>query len=112
MIDVRLASELRRRGYEVESCQEAGRANQGISDEAQLVYATQQGRALFTFNFVDFLRLDAAWKAAAREHASILLSVEIRDLGELLRRIAWHLEHYGLTDQYDTLLWLAAPQRP
>lgn len=77
MIDVRLARELRRRGYDVESCQEAGRANQRISDEAQLAYAAQQGRAILTFNFLDFVPIDAAWKAARRQHAGIVVSIEI-----------------------------------
>jgi hypothetical protein len=41
MIDARLARELRRRGYDAESCQEAGRHNRGISDPDQLAYAAQ-----------------------------------------------------------------------
>ncbi len=39
MVDPRLALALRERGYDAESCLEAGRANQKIPDEAQLLYA-------------------------------------------------------------------------
>ena len=48
MIDVRLARALRSRGYDVESCQDAGRSNQGIPDEEQLAYAAGLGRAIYT----------------------------------------------------------------
>jgi predicted nuclease of predicted toxin-antitoxin system len=111
MIDVRLASALRSRGYDAESCQEAGRSNREIPDEDQLTYATQQGRAIFTFNFLDFLPLDTAWKAAGRPHAGIIVSPEIHDVGELLRRMAWHLDQYTPAQQHDTLLWLGPGPR-
>jgi hypothetical protein len=106
MIFPELASELRRRGYDAESCVEAGRSGQAISDEAQLVYATQQGRALLTFNKTDFLHLDQAWKAARRASAGIIVSPQIEDLGELLRRVVWHLDNYSPSAQADMLLWL------
>ena len=41
-----LARELRNRGYDAEGCYEVGRANQGISDEEQLEYATRRGCAI------------------------------------------------------------------
>ncbi len=106
MIFIELAPELRSRGYDAESCVEAGRSGQAISDELQLVYATQQGRALLTFNKTDFLHLDRSWKTAQRAHAGIIVSPQIEDLGELLRRVVWHLDNYPPSAQYDTLLWL------
>jgi Domain of unknown function (DUF5615) len=112
MIFPDLPADLRRRGYDAESCAEAGRSGQTISDEAQLAYATDHGRALLTFNKVDFLRLDRVWKAAGRPHAGIIVSPQIDDLGELLRRLMWHLDTYAPVGQYDTLLWLGpAPER-
>ena len=107
MIDIRLARALRSRGYDVESCQEAGHSNQQIPDEDQLSYAASQGRAIFTFNFVDYLDLDARWKAAGRRHAGIIISGEIRQLGAMVRRVAWHLDHFAPDDQDNLVLWLS-----
>ena len=53
-----LAPALRRLGYDVVSCHEAGRADQSISDEDQLIYAAQLGRAILSNNFTDFEDLD------------------------------------------------------
>src|SRR5436309_2913767 len=102
-----LAKALRDRGFDAESCQEAGRANQDLADEQQLAYAASQGRAILTFDVGDYQHLEREWKAASRQHAGIILSREIRDLGELLRRVQRHLDTYGLDVQHDTLLWLA-----
>jgi hypothetical protein len=112
MIFPELPAELRRHGYDAESCVEAGRSGQAIPDEAQLAYATEHGPTLLTFNKVDFLRLDRVWKAADRRHAGIIVSPQIEDLGELLRRVTWHLDTYAPEDQHDTLLWLGpVPER-
>jgi hypothetical protein len=108
MIDIRLARTLRALGYDVVSCQEAGRSNQKISDDAQLDYAATAGRAIFTFNFIDYLQLDTEWKSAGRRHAGIIVSAELQDLGPLVRRVAGHLDQYGPAEQCDVLLWLSA----
>lgn len=107
-IDTRLAPALARRGFDVLSCQEAGRANQRISDEDQLAFAASQGRAILTFNTVDFIALDIAWKHAGRRHAGIIVSPEIRSLTELIQRVEHHLLTITPEQQDDTLLWLIA----
>jgi hypothetical protein len=73
-----------RRGFDVLSCQGAGRANQRILDEDQLAYATAQRRPILTFNVVDFTALDAEWKRDGRRQAGIIVSAEIRSLTELV----------------------------
>jgi hypothetical protein len=75
----------------VQSCQEARRANQRISDQDQLTYASTEGRALLTFNVVDFIVLDAEWKQSGRRHAGIIVLPEIRHLSELIQRVEHHL---------------------
>ena len=50
MISTALARALRALGFDALSCLDAGLSNRGMSDEAQLSFATQQGRALLTFN--------------------------------------------------------------
>ncbi len=104
-----LAGELRRRGYDVESCHEAGRGNRAIPDEEQLAYATEQGRAIITFNAADYILLDQEWKAVGLEHTGIVVSPKINDLGELLRRVTHHLDTTRPDTQRDTLLWLWDP---
>jgi hypothetical protein len=106
MIHAHLAGTLRSLGYDALSCQEAGRANQGISDEEQLAYATQNDRAVLTFNMVDYVPLDHAWKLAGRSHAGIIVSPAIEDMGLLLRYVQRHLDRYPPEQQFNVLLWL------
>ena len=102
-----LASELRRRGFDAEGCHEVGLANQRVSDEDLLAYATRSGRAILTENRADFLKLDVAWKAADRQPGGIILVAgHIGSFGELVRRVERHLRTHTADVQYDTLLWL------
>jgi hypothetical protein len=101
-----LARELRNRGYDVESCSEAGRADLGLSDADHLEYATGRGRAVLTFDHGDFVRLDVEWKLAGRVHAGIIMPAQVEDIGELLRRVERHLNTHPPEIQHDTLLWL------
>ena len=107
-IDARLAPALARRGFDALSCQEAGRANQRISDEDQLAFATSQGRALLTFNVVDFIALDVEWKRVGRRHAGIIVSTAIKSLSDLIHRVEHHILTVPPDQQEDTLLWLSA----
>jgi Domain of unknown function (DUF5615) len=108
MVNPRLAGTLTRLGYDTESCQWAGRANQGIPDEDQLRYATEQGRAILTFNIGDFERLDRRWKALGLIHGGIIVSPQIRNLTELIRRVQLHLDTVPTSHQWNALLELAS----
>ncbi|MHB8973293.1 MAG: DUF5615 family PIN-like protein [Pirellulaceae bacterium] len=55
---------------------EAGRL--GSSDADQLVYATQQGRAIYTLNASDFARLHREVLQAGGSHAGIVVIPEQR----------------------------------
>ena len=59
--------------------------NNLLDDEPQLEYATSQGRTILTHNQRDFAPLHEKWQREGREHAGIILSVQI-PIGELLRR--------------------------
>jgi hypothetical protein len=106
MVTPDLADELQKRGYDVISCHRVGRGNRRISDEDQLDYATQDERAILTFNVDEFSTIDARWKAAGRPHSGIVLSPEVKDLGTLIRRVQAHLDHCLLPQQHNTVLWL------
>jgi Domain of unknown function (DUF5615) len=112
MIHTGLAIELRWRGYDAESCQEASRSNQKIPDDAQLLYATQQGRAILSYNQRHFVPLDQQWKAAGRRHAGIILSPTIGSLGTLILYVQRHLDTYSRAEQDDLLLWLDTSPTP
>jgi hypothetical protein len=106
MISPALAVQLRRRGYDVQSCADAGRSGQRIPDEAQLIYATQDARAILTFNMRDYVHLDRDWKATGREHAGILIAPEIDDPGLLVRLVQRHLDRYSPAEQNNFMLWI------
>lgn len=102
-----LAGALRDRGYDAESCQEARRHNQQLPDEQQLAYAASQGRAILTFDLTDYFRLEHQWKATERQHAGTIVSEELINFGEPLRRVQRHLDTVEPAAQRDTLLWPA-----
>ncbi len=112
MIHADLAPALRRLGYDAESCREAGRSNQRIPDEAQLLYATQHERAILTCNTTHFLRLDHQWKATGRSHYGIILTPQLHDLSMLIRFVARHLDSYPPSVQTNLLLWLDTSPLP
>ena len=107
MITPRLASGMRRRGFDVLSCRDVGRNNLSISDEDQLTFAASQGRAIYTFNYPDFVALDNQWRAAGRSHAGIIVSVDLNwNLTEMIRRLERHLHIYAPAAQRDRVLIL------
>lgn len=108
MITPRLADELRRRGYDVESCRDAGRLNQGISDEDELRYCASVGRTIYTFNTTDYDSLDRRWHAWNLSHAGILVSEDLNgEFDELVRRLQYHLDTVKPAMQFDRLLILS-----
>lgn len=106
-MDPRLAQQLTRLGYDALSCHAAGNHNRGLSDEWQLTYATQQGRAILVFNIVDYLNLDAAWGTRGAEHSGIILAEAELPLGELVRRNRCHLDAHTPQYQHNVVLYLA-----
>jgi uncharacterized protein with PIN domain len=109
MLSPRLADALRMRGYDVSSCHSEGRANQGISDEGQLAFATAEGRAIYTFNAIDFRRIHGLWRSVGREHAGIVVSEDLnRNLAEMIRRLQVHLNTVDAETQRNRI-WVLHP---
>ena len=79
-----VAVALRRHGIDVISTPEVGRL--GETDESQLLFATNQQRAILTFNVADFAILHAQWLQQGKHHAGIVISQQ-RQVGDLVRRI-------------------------
>ena len=86
-IMARLAVDLRGRGFDVLTTEEAGKDT--ATDEEQLAFATAENRAIFTFNIRDFAPLHEAWQAVGRPHAGIIVSQQLgsREYGVLLQRM-------------------------
>ncbi len=86
-LHARLASDLRWRGFDAVTAQEAGLAR--ATDEEQLAYAAGAGRVLLTYDVGDFAELAERWFFAGRHHSGIVIADELRGTryGELLARV-------------------------
>ena len=104
-VDVDLASALLVLGYDTISTRDAGNAHKSHNDERQLAYAASVGRAMFTHNIADYMRLEREWKAREREHCGIIISDRVH-VGELIRRMTNHLNTVSPDVQHNTLLFL------
>jgi predicted nuclease of predicted toxin-antitoxin system len=92
-IMTRLADDLRGRGFDVLTTEEAGLDT--ATDEEQLSFAAAEGRAILTFNIRDFASLHTQWLAAGQTHAGIIVSRQLgsRQYGLLLERMFRLLDH-------------------
>ena len=52
---------------------EAGRNNQRLTDEDQLQFATDDGRAIFSHNIAHFFALAGKWEKEERHHMGIIV---------------------------------------
>ena len=81
-----LVDALRARGVDVLTPSDVGMI--GNSDEEQLQFAADSGRALFSFDVGDFFQLHAEWQSIGQEHAGIVLTQQQQfSVGELMRRL-------------------------
>lgn len=77
---------LRKRGVDVLTSLEAGTTEE--TDDAQLAFATAQGRGIYFFNVGDFYDLHSRWLSAQRSHAGIVLAQPQQfSVGEQFRRL-------------------------
>jgi hypothetical protein len=84
-IDHRIAAFLRTIGVDVMTVIEA--ATSSNDDEAQLIFATEQGRMLLSQNQIDFRRLHAVFLRAGRSHAGIILVPQTTPYARLENRV-------------------------
>jgi Domain of unknown function (DUF5615) len=75
---------LRNSGVDVITTSEANRLS--FLDEEQLIWATEQGRVVYSFNRRDFSRLHSIFIAEERSHTGIILAQQQRySVGAQLR---------------------------
>src|SRR5262249_36337037 len=81
--DFPVVEELRRLGHDVLTAQEAGQAQQKVSDAAVLAFAVRQGRAVVTYNRRHFILLHIR----APVHGGIIVCSPDADSAALALRI-------------------------
>lgn len=108
-VSVALANVLAQHDVDCQTARDAGLL--GKADRLHLEYAAATGRALFTHDTRDFLRLASEWQAAGRNHAGIILAHQV-PFRELLARFRAFLLRYRNTDVADRVIWLPPPQPP
>ena len=94
-----LARVLRSEGHDVVSSHETG--GLGLTDEQQLARATDEDRALLSFNYRHFIRIGREWYDAERRHAGIIVSYRQyrrRELRELRRAVVRLLDAVARED--------------
>lgn len=105
-IMTRLADDLRDRGFDVVTTEQAGLDT--ATDEEQLAFATSEGRAILTFNIRDFVPLHRACLEAGRSHCGIIVSRQLgsRQYGVLLLRMLRLLNHFAADELGSNLVHL------
>jgi predicted nuclease of predicted toxin-antitoxin system len=105
-IIARLAVDIRGHGIDILRTEEAGMDT--ATDEEQLLFATSQGRAIFTFNIRDFAPLHEGWQAVGRSHAGIIVSQQLgrREYHLLLQRTLRLLNHFSAEEMVDNFVHL------
>jgi predicted nuclease of predicted toxin-antitoxin system len=104
--DYRVVAELRQRGQDVLTAQEAGQAGQKIPDADVLAFAVLQNRAVLTFNRRDFIRIHNS----GQPHCGIIVCTDDKDVAALATRI-----HHALLNSpalKNQLLRIYRPRTP
>ena len=99
----RLASQLRRYGFDVTSSQETGLLSD--DDSAQLAHSASQQRALLTFNSVDFVALHNQYMANGEEHWGVVLSTE-EPISVFMHRLLRLLNSVTADELKNQIRWL------
>lgn len=80
----------------------------GYSDEAQLIWASEQGRVLYSSNIRDFYRLHTNFLLEERLHAGIILVQQQRySVGEIARGILRLMNAKSAEDMHNQVEFLS-----
>ena len=105
-VDPRIAGDLRGHGFDVTFPRELG--TERASDEDHLVWATEQRRAVFTYDIGDFRRIAERWADEGRDHAGINFSMAPPRItyGELLSRLLALLDSITADEMVNQVRWI------
>lgn len=102
-VDVDLVPALRQQDYEAYTVRDVGR--RGLSDEAQLRFATERGWTVVTHNVNDFKRLHSTW-IQGKTHAGIIVSKRL-EIGRMLRALLNLLDQVSAEEAKNQLFYLS-----
>ena len=101
-----LLNALRQRGLDVSSSRELALLQ--CSDEKQLAWASEQGRAIYTYNASDFCHLHSEFIRHGRHHAGIIIGdQQVLSIGEETRRLLKISDARTVADMRDNLEFLS-----
>lgn len=101
-----LSREFRARGINVSTA--GDEAMLGQTDEAQLEFAREQRRVIYTYNVGDFYRLHTEYVMQGKTHAGMLLAHQRRfDLGEQIKRTLKLIATLALEDMQNRAEYLS-----
>jgi predicted nuclease of predicted toxin-antitoxin system len=104
-LDRRVVRALQRTGIDVVTTSDVGYERR--SDERQLEYATEQGRAIYSADVKDFTRLHKEWLVNGRSHAGIIVRFQQNmPVGEQIRRLQRICDTLEPDDAIDFLTYL------
>jgi hypothetical protein len=80
-----------------------------VSDEEQLIYATRQGRCIYSFNVQDYCRFHSDFLRVGKSHAGIILAQQQQfSVGEQSRRILKLAGTLSAQDMIDRIEFLGS----
>ena len=106
-VEKSLIAAFRNAGLDVVTVTEVDR--QSYSDENQLIWATEQGRVIYSYNRRDFCRLHSEFLAAQRNHSGIVLLQQQRySVGQQLQGILKLVATLSAQEMVNQLAFLSA----
>ena len=102
-----LIAALRNADLDVVTVADAGRL--GYADEEQLIWATEQGRAIYSFNKGDFCRLHRDFIVQSQSHAGIILVIQQQySIGQQLRGLLKLVAEKSASEMVNQLVFLSS----
>jgi len=80
----------------------------GDSDKEQLLWATEQERAIYSFNIGDFCRLHTEFMAQQISHTGIILAPQQYSIGQQLRGLLKLVANTSAKDIENQLVFLSS----
>lgn len=99
-----VAVELRLRGFDVITVKDVG--HKGLSDVAQLKYASSEKRIIFTFNVADFYNIHSEFIDKGIKHGGIILSKQL-PVGIIVKTLSRLLSNANYEKVSNNLIWLS-----